>query len=199
MSYSINLKDVERRAYLSYHQDGLLDLCIGLAIAVYGALIWYSADMAVIAGASLCGLFVLYAGAKRAITIPRLGYVEFGPARKSRTRSVIFFTLAAVVLANIVTMFAWIYPSLGVSLEENFMIIAGTAGAALLCIVAYLSNIGRFYIYGGVTLVLFLLGFGQDALPQFIFLLGMFITISGAFLLVRFLGGHPTTGGQGAR
>jgi hypothetical protein len=133
------------------------------------------------------------------VTIPRLGYVEFGPGRKSRTRSAIFFLLLAVVLANLVTMSAWIYPSLGVALEENFMIIAGAAGAILLSVVAYLSGISRFYIYGGVTLVLFLLGFGQGALPQFMFLLGTLITISGVVLLIRFLGGHPTTSGQGAQ
>jgi len=28
----INLKELERKAYLSYHQDGVLDLFIGLSI-----------------------------------------------------------------------------------------------------------------------------------------------------------------------
>ena len=36
MSDKINLKEIEKKVYLSFHQDGLLDLFLGLAIILFG-------------------------------------------------------------------------------------------------------------------------------------------------------------------
>ena len=36
MSDKINLKEIEKKVYLSYHQDGLLDLFLGMAIIFFG-------------------------------------------------------------------------------------------------------------------------------------------------------------------
>jgi hypothetical protein len=30
------LKQIERRAYLSYHQDGLIDICLGMVFLAFG-------------------------------------------------------------------------------------------------------------------------------------------------------------------
>jgi hypothetical protein len=36
MEKMINLKEIERKAYLSYHQDGIWDIMGGLILTVYG-------------------------------------------------------------------------------------------------------------------------------------------------------------------
>ena len=38
MAERVDLRSLERKAYLTYHQDGIVDIFIGLAIAVFGAL-----------------------------------------------------------------------------------------------------------------------------------------------------------------
>ena len=36
MSKNVNLKEIERQAFLSYHQDGLLDIMLGIILIPLG-------------------------------------------------------------------------------------------------------------------------------------------------------------------
>jgi hypothetical protein len=113
MSQNINLKELERKAWTSYFQDGLWDIYLGLlllAMAI-GALLsdigvpeaW---DMTVYATLMVLSMLVLWAG-KKFITVPRMGRVKFGPKRKARlnwVRVVLFLSVlvgAGVFLAGL--------------------------------------------------------------------------------------------------
>ncbi len=39
MNKKINLKEIERKAYTSYHQDGLVDVSIAFVILAFGLMI----------------------------------------------------------------------------------------------------------------------------------------------------------------
>ncbi|MDH5795144.1 MAG: hypothetical protein OEZ24_03455 [Candidatus Bathyarchaeota archaeon] len=193
MGEKISLKEIERRAYLSYHQDGLVDVSIGLAILVFGAYILYDPGMVVIGAGSLFVFFLLYAGAKKAITIPRLGYVKFASERKNKIRII----LLALALANVASLFASAYRPLAVFLVENYMIVVGVIGAAIFSLVAYLSDIKRFYAYAAMTLVLFPSGYVFHTLFQHNFILmGVLMLFSGVGLLYRFLRKYPKQAGE---
>ena len=49
MVNKIDLKEIERKAYLSYHQDGLLDIFIGMFIFAFGLYILSESDFPIIA------------------------------------------------------------------------------------------------------------------------------------------------------
>ena len=90
MSQTINLKELERKAWTSYFQDGLWDIYLGLlllAMAVWALLsdVGFSESwgMAIFIGLEVLAMLVLWIG-KKLITVPRMGRVKFGPKRKAK-------------------------------------------------------------------------------------------------------------------
>jgi hypothetical protein len=90
VSQTINLKELERRAWRSVFQDGLWDIYLGLlllAMAVWALLsdVGFSESwgMAIFIGLEVLAVLVLWAG-KKFITVPRMGRVKFGPKRKAK-------------------------------------------------------------------------------------------------------------------
>ena len=93
MKHNINLKNLERKAYLSYHEDGILDLFIGFNILLFG--LWILADMVYLAGAFVAISTPIYTQMKKQITIPRLGYVKFTSSRTAKSQKTISLLIIA--------------------------------------------------------------------------------------------------------
>jgi hypothetical protein len=199
MGKQINLKELERKAYLSYHKDGLLDLFIGFGILLFG--LWMLADMFYLAGASVAIFMPLYMQSKKQITIPRMGYVKFGPSRIARSKK----TMLALVLIGVIAFIPGLLlamqstiPSwLPVLIEEYGMIVVGVIGMMIIGIVAYISEISRFYAYATLFLATFIVSYSLS-IPVFytIIALGTVITLSGVYMLTKFLRENPLTIGD---
>jgi hypothetical protein len=104
MSQNINLKELERKAWRSYFQDGLWDIYLGLlllAMAVWALLsdVGFSESwgMTILIGLEVLAMLVLWAG-KKFITVPRMGRVKFGPKRKARLNWVRVVLLLSVLV-----------------------------------------------------------------------------------------------------
>jgi len=200
----IDLKEIERRAYLSYHQDGLVDIFIGLAFLVFGAPILYDPGMVIpppgmvaAVGGIIAVVPVMYAAVKKSVTIPRLGYVKFASQRRKKTRIVVLFLVVAGVLGNVAGVFALIYRPFVIFLVENYMIVVGVVGAAIFSLVAYLSEIKRFYAYGAMVLIVFPSGYVvHTSLQYHLVLMGVLMLLSGVGLLYRFLRKYPKQAGE---
>jgi len=196
----INLRDLERKAYLSYHQDGVLDIFIGFNILLFG--LWLLADMAYLAGAFVAIFTPIYAQVKKQITVPRLGYVQFAPPRTAKLRKTTLLLVIAGVLAFVPGLLLFVTTDMGVLAPIHFllkygMIIIGAAGAGLLSAVAYLSDLRRLYPYAALFLVLFLGGhFLSLPFPYYLITLGAVILLSGLYLLTRFLHQYPLPPGE---
>ena len=191
----INLRELERRAYLSYHQDGILDLFIGFNIVLFG--LWILADMAYLAGAFVAIFMPIYAQVKKQITVPRLGYVKFAPSRTAKVKKTTLFLVIAGVLTLIPGVLLFATTEMGILapiqlLIEYSMIVIGVAGMVLLAAVAYISEIRRLYTYSALFLAIFTCGYFLS-IPFFYYLmtLGAVILLSGAYLLIRFLYEYP--------
>jgi hypothetical protein len=189
-----NPKDIERKAYLSYHQDGLVDTFIGATITAFAAFLAYDPAMVAVGAGVMCSFVFIYAGAKKVITVPRLGYVEFASDRRGKIRKVILMGVTALVLANVITLAAWMRPSLGVSLEEHFTLIAGGVGALLLAVTAWVSGLPRFYAYAVLVLCVLWLGYRRMELWESLMVIGIVVVSCGLLLLGRFVRGHPRGG-----
>jgi hypothetical protein len=90
VSQTINLKELERKAWRSVFQDGLWDIYLGLlllAMAVWALLsdVGFSESwgMGIFIGLEVLAMLVLWVG-KKTITVPRMGRVKFGPKRKAK-------------------------------------------------------------------------------------------------------------------
>jgi len=194
MTAVVEPKDIERRAYLSYHGDGLVDTFIGAAVMAFAAFIAYDPEMVTVGAGVLCSFVVLYAGAKKAITVPRLGYVEFAAERRGKISKVMLMATSALVISNVIGLAAWMEPSIGVFLAQHVMLVAGGVGGLLLAVTAWFSNLRRFYAYAVLVLAVMWLGYRRMDLWQTLMAFGTLVALSGLALLIRFVREHPIGG-----
>jgi hypothetical protein len=104
VSQTINLKELERKAWTSYFQDGLWDIYLGLlllAMAISALLsdvgFSESLGMTILIGLEVLAVLVLWVG-KKLITVPRMGRVKFGPKRKAKLSWVMVILFISVLV-----------------------------------------------------------------------------------------------------
>jgi len=201
MAEKINLKEIERKAYTSYHQDGLIDVFAGFLILSFG--LWLILDMAWMSWILWFVAVSAYAAAKRVFTIPRIGFVKFAPHRAKAllTIALMGFSLSALLGAVAFMQVAggsrplWL-----VFAAENHMLVIGVSVAASFCVVGYTFRIRRMYAYALLTLVMFVIGqFLYYPLHYYLILVGSLILLTGLTLLIRFVRRYPpsATGSMG--
>lgn len=209
MNTSMDLHALEKKAYRSIHQDGLLDIQMGGVVASFAILAYHEAGDAFpllrfslfLIGA-LLSHFIFWAG-KRFFTIPRLGQVKFGPERQRRART-LTIVLSAIVLVQVVlfigTIILWRYPDLAArmgfgqtspDLERLTVAVVGAlfVGPSM-ALVAYFSDFLRgYYIAFLISIGVFsLIWFGK---PIYLIMIGLIVIIPGVILFIRFLQQHP--------
>ncbi|OPY25541.1 MAG: hypothetical protein A4E28_03085 [Methanocella sp. PtaU1.Bin125] len=208
MPANIDLKDIERKAYTSFHKDGIVDIVIGFCAIVFGIIFYYEPAMYFF----FIGLFIaatpMYILMKNSITVPRIGLVRFKPERQERIRQLLLVIVSITVLAVILTNAFWVMSmmkalprSLIDFLDHYYMIYFGVILSAILVIGAYLAELRRFYAYGLATLVAFTslhfidvpgkLGLGL-AIP------GLVMLLYGIVMLLKFLRDYPIVKGSTA-
>jgi hypothetical protein len=200
MTQQNTLKEVEKKAYMSYHQDGLLDIVIGLYALSFG--LGIVADkildfsFAAIMPAILISIVLpIWIQAKRKITMPRIGFVKFG-ARGSNKLFAIFLGLMAAglgvffafTLATVQNGRPWWFEML----FQYGMIWIGLGSAVIGSLFAYTMGLKRLYGYGLLTLALLTSGHFLGVPFEYLLLaIGSVIIASGAVLLVQFIRRYP--------
>jgi len=194
MRKTTDLKSIERQAYLSYHQDGLIDIFVGILLILMGVMIWFLPTVWYFLVGGFIALFSSYAAAKNRITIPRIGYAEFTSARRLRIKYIFLVMVVLLVFGNVLAIIAMLYPPLGVLIFESAftILIVGAVGSIIFAVIGFGSNIRRFYVYA----IIFL----GSAVSTFYFpiiavlplvAVGLAMTLFGLVLLYRFLRKYP--------
>lgn len=206
MSHTINLKEIERKAFRSTFQDGLWDIYLGLLLLVMGVgpvlynigvpVLWILLTMIALAMLTL----VAFRTGKKLITVPRMGLVEFGSKGKARKKkAAIVFTISIFVgIILFIGALVMYSSSLG---RQNLGLAIAIVGSLGLIIVfglgAYFLEFERLYLIGvlyALPLPLLILvdklfgvdlGFWSTALPASI------ILIIGMVIFLRFLHNYP--------
>ena len=203
MTTETDLKRLERKAWTSFFQDGLLDILMGLVLLAVGfpAMlpgIFTSGLSQDVAGAVLMVLaLVAYWAGKRFSTVPRTGRAEFSRARKSRqTKAAVIYAISAIIGAAVFLMTilglsssppAWVQ-RLGV---EGFLAL-GIGG--FMFVILGLSSYFTDYTRGYVIAALYALAFGGKVLlhnPIVFVVAGTAAILVGLAVFVRFLRTHP--------
>jgi hypothetical protein len=209
MSTQLNLKEIERKAFLSTYQDGLLDITISSVVGSMALLMFNVVQddfpwlYLVLAFVGVCaGQLVFWAG-KKFVTLPRMGQVKFGEIRRKRSK-LLALILAVFVLIQVgivlLTAGVWAIPALGEQFQELFPgrnasdLLVATVGALFvgpsMMAIAYFTDFSRgYYIALVMTLGVFLMIWFWQPLIQVG--AGILILIPGLVLFVRFLHQYP--------
>ncbi len=192
MVEGLDVASLERKAWKSFHQDGLKDMFLGLILLAVGVseMLGSSLMLLGLEAAAIIGLIVC----KRYITARRLGRVEFSPARKARKKKAILVVGLAALLG------------LGA-----YLTVAGFAGASdwlashrglvyagvgvwlflLMAMMAYWLDFTRLYWIALVIGAAFSTAFWLKE-PLVFVIAGIVVTVPGLVLFVRFLHRYPS-------
>jgi hypothetical protein len=200
MSQDDDFKKLERQAYLTYHQDGLLDIAFGLSILGIGLIFLTDGSL----GFFLSWMpFILYLSLKRFVTVPRLGYVEF---RRQRRDTGTFFILGLVLLLAIVVGGIILLGALslwegtasepGESIDQYIWMAVSGVGAVIIVGAVLALRLRRLIVYAALTSIMVIAGFLLDLNPAvYLLILGAVVLITGLVMLIRFLRKYPPIDG----
>jgi hypothetical protein len=202
MTTQFDLKQVERKTYMSYHQDGLMDIFIGTYITSFGlgvALDLYGKPGfgALMPAILVATVLPLWIAAKRKITMPRIGFVKF----KSHDTNMLAVTILGVAVLGFVGFFVFTltqggeHPAWLEAVLQNGVLITGSAGVAACALFGYSTGIKRLYAYGAIAFVLFAVAqFGGIFFAYIVSALGVTLIITGFALLAKFVTKYPLQG-----
>ncbi|MFX1582905.1 MAG: hypothetical protein ACFFCJ_11935, partial [Promethearchaeota archaeon] len=135
--------------------------------------------------------FISYGAAKKSITVPRMGYVEFSPSR--RYRLVFLFSLLVIVNVVIFAIMAFgLSAATVVFLNQYGLVVIATVGGGLFAVFGWATQIYRLLGYGAIAFLAFLAAHVLVLPITYpIIALGIVIAGLGFVLLYRFLQKYP--------
>jgi len=204
MSAIISTKELERKAFRSTFQDGLWDIYLGMLLFLIGAGIAIAKItslppttinflLVAVAIIVISGFFL----GKKYITVPRLGRVKFGPARRTRvTKVTLLLSLSALVGLAIFVSYQFIHRIEGVASWVIPFGMFGLTSVVVFSLGAYYLDYTRAYLYGWCYALAFPAGIFLDNYTIFGFLLSYLffsaiMLVPGMVLLIRFLRDYP--------
>lgn len=206
MSEKLNLKELERKAWRSFFDDGLWDIYLGILLALMGVSAFLdrlelteTAAMGIYIGLLILAMLGMWA-AKRFITVPRLGRVKFGTERQKRRKKTSLVLFASVVFGFILFLVLGGVARGEISRELPWDVIIPTAWALNMLLVfglmGYFLDFERMYFIGLVYAIVLPLDFllkeiGTPNKPFMFFMAGILIITVGVVYLVRFLRNYP--------
>lgn len=206
MTQEINLKELEKKVFRSYHEDGIWDIFMGLilmAIAVNAFLSKIGVPelqtMIVFVGLEMVAIIFLIVG-KKHITVPRIGHVKFGAMRRAK------LTKVRIVLALSVT-FGLVALVAGVAMQGDpsgvvrpgilFPLVWMATTLIVFGLMAYFMDFPRLYIIAilyaaTVPINIAPQEFAEIDVGYIVFgIAAAIILVMGLVILSRFLRDHP--------
>lgn len=193
-----DLKELEKKVFMSYFKDGLWDIYGALLLLGFGITMVTGWDYLMLAFAVLAVVLLLI---RKRIVVTRLGQVKFSSERQVKTKrsiliAVIIGTLTMImgvvffVLFTTNSMPEW----LDIWMDDYFLTAFGCVLALSVATAAYIVGVWRYYIYAGLIFIVFVLANilrpnDMESIP--IVAAGGIVLISGAIILVRFLRKYP--------
>ncbi|MBU7013516.1 MAG: hypothetical protein HXS52_12810 [Theionarchaea archaeon] len=198
MTQNINIKELERKAFTSYHEDGIMDVFAGAWLLFFG-LFSMCTDKPWFAGMFPVYGLPIYAIAKKKITVPRIGYVKFSQQRMSLMFIVYLWIVVLFTVFGIVYYTdnspSWIYPILDSYPKLLFGIIVGL----LFFVCALVTRISRFYAYAALILAVSVIGhlLGPHIRYEYFPVgLGVLILSVGIIVLIQFIQAYSVEAGE---
>lgn len=182
------------RAYVAYHQDGIIDILLGTGIAGFG--LQMLLDSAVFMFLTWMP-FLFYLPLKNMITAPRFGYVRFKGEQEARTRNTRLILVGMLTFTMVLGLFVFLLfdrvsPEIRALMGQYMMLLLGSLAAVILAVAGAVTGLKRLYLYAALTILFNLAGTFlpvPDGLMTV--LLGASIAATGIWMLVRFMRMYP--------
>jgi hypothetical protein len=175
--------ELKKKAYLSFHNDGIIDILMGWNLAVIGVSLYLHKISLLSAIIGLAPL-LFYGLLKYKITLPRLGHAQFRTRRS--------FSVWLVGAVGGVFLLAAIIYGFFINSSSGFV---GPIAFALLGIaltMVLISGFNRILAYAILIPLFFIVGFGLRFLsPEMIMAAGVILMVVGTWMLAKFLRTHP--------
>jgi hypothetical protein len=193
MVEDISLKEIQRKVYMTFFQDGLWDIFLGLFILGWGLAML--TDLAYLPGVTFIGLYFAIWGVKKRITYPRIGYARFSATSRRRITTKFVILGVAVLLVGVMLAVLWGTRTRPQWLADYFPLIFNGILASIVCFVAYWARVKRFYGYAVLIFLgaVFHLWLGIEWEFGFIGAGGIILLI-GLGVLIIFLRKYPKIG-----
>jgi hypothetical protein len=207
MNDNLDLKTTERASFkLAGHADGTADISLGLVFMLLGIFPLTRAALGpswnMIFYLAMLGIIVFTQTRVRARLVPeRIGVVKFGP--HVRRRKIVFLLITILLAAAMIA--TWVGSARGWSPDfpdwfanYGFEILVALIVLGIFWAIAYTMSLRRYYIYGVLLAAGFpiqsLLTGSYEGAPFLV--AGLIITVSGAFLMNRFLKAYPVVNAE---
>lgn len=209
MTQNVDLKELEKKAWKSTFEDGLWDFLFGmyfLGMAIGSLAPLYSRSLQLlfvpiwVMSIWNIGGFLLFFFGKKRITIPRIGFVKYGPKRKANRKKLVIsmVILVSITVTLVILTISGIFRNLQLE-EYTIMLLIGLSFVAVpFSLFAYFMKFNRLYIIavmGGTSLFLGKLlnpFVGKPFGDVIVFVsFGSVIILTGVILFIRFLRKYP--------
>ena len=185
-------KSLRQKLFVLYHNDGILDILVGLVIVSLSAIM--ASEIVALIGLILIPIN-LYIPMKDKLVVPRMGYIRF--ESKQRVNRMLMVAMLAGVCALVLFLLLYMLRPpfaadiLGVMKDYTVPVFALALSGVLLAAGQILKN-NRFFFYAIISLVLIVAAYfiGIRAwIP--VMVVGLSMLSCGSFKLVRFLKEYP--------
>jgi hypothetical protein len=190
MVSDVNLKEIQRKVYMSFFRDGLWDIFLGLFIVGWGLAIL--TDAVYLPGIYFIGTYFAVWGIKKWLVYPRIGYARFSATSRRRITARFLILGTAVLLLGLVAAVLWGIGTRPQWLADYFPLIFNGMLAAIVCFVAYWARVNRFYLYAALIFLGAVFHLWVGIQWEFGFIgAGGIIVLTGLAILVGFLRKYP--------
>lgn len=209
MDRTIDLQNLERKAFRTTYQDGLWDMYIGGVMLCMAILLGAAnSDVFPLAqfSVSLAGMaaaYISFWAGKKFVTTPRMGQVRFGSQRRRRMRT-LAGVLGGIVVVQVIIVIATIFLSQNpdwsaatgsIETHPNFRRLIVAVGGALftglgIALIAHFNDFTRGYYVAITALLGVFLTILYNA-PIYMVAAALAVTLPGVVLFVRFVREHP--------
>ena len=195
MMKELSLKNIEHHLYLKYLDDGLIEIIYGFVIIIFS--LGMITDAAWLGGVFGAVAISIWIPLKKKITEPRIGQLQFSSIRRKKINQqyVMFIFLGLITfLGGIGTFIIFSETPNGILKSfENFSLLPlGIIFSLPTFLMGLLNKIIRYYLYGIIIIVIFVMGGLLKIDPTYYVLgSGIIIMISGMWLLQKFIKQYP--------
>ena len=187
MNSIVDPVSIRRKVYMTYFQDGMWDIVLGLFFFGWGFAVLF--DFGWLPGATFISSFYIALSLKHKITYPRIGFSRLTENRKRASISII---LGVVVLLGIIILLPVFNPAVKQVLQNYFEFLFGTMLAVAVGLIGYWWRITRWYWYAGMVFILATVNQWLGLSFHLSFIIpGIVILSCGVFFFVLFLRKYP--------
>ncbi len=188
MQMDADLEQIQRKVYLSYFEDGLWDMLLGIFLVGWGLMVTF--DFVAVMGGIWMAFYFMVLGLKRWLTYPRTGYIKIVEARRQQKKMVILGVVT--FLLGLAVFFIFAADSRPAWFSEYFMFMFGVVMAVVIVMLGYWWKVARWHVYAIMIFIAFAVHQWLDTPLNLAFIVpGSIIVLLGLSLLVRFLRRNP--------